>query len=757
VPFVGKTSPPSDGEGRLTMKTALYDCLMAQSLRTLEAISRARAWPFNTHATKAGSARRLADLLPQPEAMRAAWDALPDEGRGALRHLARCSDPVPREDFIYRYGEFRPYKPWRPDAPRRPWLDPISPAERLIYAGLVFPLNLGTTKRPVLVVALPDEIRLALADLLHLPAMPPVSLPTSPLPQRRIDQQVFALLSFLNTHDVQPLWDRWLPPKMTRRLAGRLAISTGAPVRSELQVPRLVFIHYLAERAGLLDASGVSRCLKPTLLVQPWLSASTAGRLRTLWDAWLERDKGAQDLWQRYRLPTVGEDDPLTRFQGLIRALKALPPDHAILLDTFLDELTRHEPALFRPDASYRFWDTFSEYVQADYCEAVRRCLGKLLAAPLAWFGVVCLERVGDGPDAPPSVGLTPLGAALLQPDETLHGSLQDERSGEAPHGAPLHLEVVEKDEPVIAVHSSGDVPLPVLWSLEEMADAVEREAGRYVLSRGSFLRALDRGHTVEGIVGQLERDGGDALSPAVLHLLYHWAEEHGQVTLRPAMILQTRDPALLKELAAARRVRDKFTGTLSARAVTVDASAVDLLVRQLERRGIQASVERPLLMPAAQPGEVSAADRVAIVAALSLAHHLSRDVGLRMHLPYPLFRDWQSALSPVERDAAESWVSQVLARLRRRTYREEGDYRPPFPVARLIPVLEEAIARGATVEIEYHALDRPVTIRRVDPLRLEQWGRQGKDYLIAFCHLRGEERIFRLDRMARVDQVTLA
>ena len=30
----------------------------------------------------------------------------------------------------------------------QPWLDPISPAERLIYAGLVYPLKMGTTKRP---------------------------------------------------------------------------------------------------------------------------------------------------------------------------------------------------------------------------------------------------------------------------------------------------------------------------------------------------------------------------------------------------------------------------------------------------------------------------------------------------------------------------------------------------------------------------------------------------------------------------------
>ena len=296
---------------------------------------------------------------------------------------------------------------------------------------------------------------------------------------------------------------------------------------------------------------------------------------------------------------------------------------------------------------------------------------------------------------------------------------------------------------------------MSVLWSLEEITDLAERETGRYLLSRRSLLRALDRGHTVEDIVEQLERDSGDVLSPAVLHLLYTWAEEHGQVILRPALLLQTRDAALLKELATVKRIREKFTAALSARAVTVDASALDLLVRQLEKRGLHAAVERPPgTMPPVRPEDISAADRVSITAALLLAHHLAHELGLRLHLPFPLHRDWEESLSLAERDAVESWVSEVLDRLQRRYRTTDREFHPPFPVAPLLPVLEEAIASKATIEIEYHPLDRPATVRRVDPLRLEQRGRRGTVYLIAFCHLRGEERTFRVDRIAAVEQV---
>jgi hypothetical protein len=245
-----------------------------------------------------------------------------------------------------------------------------------------------------------------------------------------------------------------------------------------------------------------------------------------------------------------------------------------------------------------------------------------------------------------------------------------------------------------------------------------------------------------------LEEDSGEALSPAVLHLLYNWAAAHGQVTLRRATILQTRDPALLKELCAAKRVRAKFTATLSARAVTVDTSAVPLLIRQLEKRGLHASVDPPPIPPTPAK-ECAAADRVSIVAALELASRISHQLGARLHVPHPLIRDWKASLSLAERDAVESWVADLVRRLERRRRQRAGEFESPFPVSPLISTLEKAIAKGETVEIEYHPPDHPPTVRRVDPLRLEQWGRQGKDYLVAFCHLRGEERTFRVDRIA--------
>jgi predicted DNA-binding transcriptional regulator YafY len=74
---------------------------------------------------------------------------------------------------------------------------------------------------------------------------------------------------------------------------------------------------------------------------------------------------------------------------------------------------------------------------------------------------------------------------------------------------------------------------------------------------------------------------------------------------------------------------------------------------------------------------------------------------------------------------------------------------RLPAPTGPLLEFLEGAIRERATIEIEYYTAGRAHrTTRLVDPLRLE-W-RGDAVYLIAYCHLRGDQRVFRVDRIGR-------
>ena len=63
-----------------------------------------------------------------------------------------------------------------------------------------------------------------------------------------------------------------------------------------------------------------------------------------------------------------------------------------------------------------------------------------------------------------------------------------------------------------------------------------------------------------------------------------------------------------------------------------------------------------------------------------------------------------------------------------------------------LMADLRDGMAEGQQVRLRYHSFSRMETERIVDPYALSfRWGNW---YLIGFCHLRGEMRIFRIDRI---------
>lgn len=63
---------------------------------------------------------------------------------------------------------------------------------------------------------------------------------------------------------------------------------------------------------------------------------------------------------------------------------------------------------------------------------------------------------------------------------------------------------------------------------------------------------------------------------------------------------------------------------------------------------------------------------------------------------------------------------------------------------------LNDAIMLGETVQLRYQSRHGHVSDRQVSPIRIdERWGMR---YLVAYCHLRREERSFRLDRILAVE-----
>jgi DNA polymerase III epsilon subunit family exonuclease len=74
---------------------------------------------------------------------------------------------------------------------------------------------------------------------------------------------------------------------------------------------------------------------------------------------------------------------------------------------------------------------------------------------------------------------------------------------------------------------------------------------------------------------------------------------------------------------------------------------------------------------------------------------------------------------------------------------------RPVEELIAIVTILQETLSTGKPLEICYQPEKAPPTVRVVQPL--EVYYERGHGYIRAFCHLRQEERHFRLDRIAEL------
>ena len=91
----------------------------------------------------------------------------------------------------------------------------------------------------------------------------------------------------------------------------------------------------------------------------------------------------------------------------------------------------------------------------------------------------------------------------------------------------------------------------------------------------------------------------------------------------------------------------------------------------------------------------------------------------------------------------------QTLAYLDRIRATFKAGFKPHKDYGRFKDILDglnQAALERRRIEIVYHALKNEETVRKVDPYRI--WFFEGTIYLIGFCHLRRDMRVFVLDRI---------
>jgi len=78
------------------------------------------------------------------------------------------------------------------------------------------------------------------------------------------------------------------------------------------------------------------------------------------------------------------------------------------------------------------------------------------------------------------------------------------------------------------------------------------------------------------------------------------------------------------------------------------------------------------------------------------------------------------------------------------------GGGRGPDPSERTVALLKQSIEKGTSVNIEYESSGGTITSRTISPQSIDERGRYAK--VVAFCHLRGERRTFRVDCITKIE-----
>ncbi|HEX2299476.1 MAG TPA: helicase C-terminal domain-containing protein, partial [Pseudonocardiaceae bacterium] len=245
--------------------------------------------------------------------------------------------------------------------------------------------------------------------------------------------------------------------------------------------------------------------------------------------------------------------------------------------------------------------------------------------------------------------------------------------------------------------------------------------ASTWRLSPSSVRKALDAGHTADGLLAQLAEVADRPLPQPVEYLIKDAARRHGQLQVRAvSCVVCTSDPAVAAEIAAHRRLAGLELAHLAA-TVLGSAKPADETLRLLRSAGYspvqqsktgQTVIERvaPRRVPSLpSPRRPSAP---APVAPAVLAHRLTTTEGAGIELTH----------CEQEVKASATALDDAQARL-----------------------LAHAIEHGVPVVIDYVSGSGRLTQRVIEPLGLFF------DALQAWCRLRNAERVFRLDRIRAV------
>ncbi|EYR63391.1 hypothetical protein N866_00980 [Actinotalea ferrariae CF5-4] len=312
-----------------------------------------------------------------------------------------------------------------------------------------------------------------------------------------------------------------------------------------------------------------------------------------------------------------------------------------------------------------------------------------------------------------------------------------------------------------------------------DLLDAVaEREArgqaSTWRLTPASVRGALDAGYAQDDVLAALRRVGGGALPQSLEYLVRDVGRRHGHVQVRPsAAVVVGEDPALVAEIAAHRSLRRLGLHAV-APTVLVASAPVDAVLAGLRDAGylpVEAAADgAPVVavrrLALAQEGEAAdggVSDDGGTDGDVATQGEADADGGSDPDVdPDAVLARWAAEMAVDDGDepgpgpaSRRESAADVVARLLRGEAppHQDASARLAAELARQarrlsgteIDQLAHAIVHRLPVRIRYRSRSGGVSVRVVSQLEV----RYG--YLVGWCHLREETRMFALESVLGV------
>ncbi|NWJ98998.1 MAG: WYL domain-containing protein, partial [Chloroflexi bacterium] len=272
-------------------------------------------------------------------------------------------------------------------------------------------------------------------------------------------------------------------------------------------------------------------------------------------------------------------------------------------------------------------------------------------------------------------------------------------------------------------------------------------------LSEGLVTLARRRKVTFEQVLSYLEAGIGQILSSEVSQNISQWYSKGTYFRARAVILLEAETQQALKQCRNDRRLRIYLESLISPRFAVVKAGELRRLQQMMGRRGLFLQVEENLLDAKVQGRglilKLTRAQLQEIVVGLRYYREERSQQGYFTESLDEALNTVAQALSGREQREAQNLVARFERK--EQVISQERQEEEAILEEKLYKQLEEALVTEAEVLIEYRTPGKEVQKRWVEPLELRKEGNYS--YLTAYCHLRKEQRVFRLDRMRLLEK----